>query len=179
MAGWGWKSRCTNTSSDVLSWSTASLATHLWEPQWEFQKSQREAEFRRITHCLMMDNKLAVAGMVGGIVGGLVGAVAVTLATRGNILYRSPSCLSFISCSSSFKTGATFYTDHSIYIACPPSFSKILIRTTGHLGHQRQLFIQITFSFIIYFLLVDCHSKQGGGRASVGCTRETHEAAES
>ena len=127
----------------------------------------------------MMDNKLAVAGMVGGIVGGLVGAVAVTLATRGNILYRLPSRLSFISCSPSFKTGAIFYTDNSIYIACPPSFWKILIRTTGHLGYQRQLYIQITFLFIICFLLVDSHLKQGGGRASIGCTRETHEAAES
>ena len=32
-----------------------------------------------------MDNKMAMAGMVGGLVGGLVGAVAVTLATRGRL----------------------------------------------------------------------------------------------
>ena len=39
---WIWKSRCTNTSSDVLSRSTA-LATHLWEPPWDFQKSRGES----------------------------------------------------------------------------------------------------------------------------------------
>ena len=32
-----------------------------------------------------MDNKMAMAGVVGGLVGGLVGAVAVTLATRGRL----------------------------------------------------------------------------------------------
>ena len=76
----------------VLMYSLDPL--HLWQHTCEnhsesFKRVKgplREAEFRRITHCLMMDNKLAVAGMVGGIVGGLVGAVAVTLATRGNIL---------------------------------------------------------------------------------------------
>ena len=38
-----------------------------------------------------MDSKMAIAGVVGGVVGGLVGAVAVTLATRGNILVLSES----------------------------------------------------------------------------------------
>ena len=32
-----------------------------------------------------MDNKMAMAGVVGGLVGGLVGAVAVTMATRGRL----------------------------------------------------------------------------------------------
>merc|ERR1712088_1061917 len=45
--------------------------------------SQKQRELISLDFRLTMDNKMAMAGVVGGIVGGLVGAVAVTLATRG------------------------------------------------------------------------------------------------
>ena len=62
---------------------SAALPTHLWTG--DFQRHQRALILLDKHFRFTMDNKMAMAGMVGGLVGGLVGAVAVTMATRGRL----------------------------------------------------------------------------------------------
>ena len=76
------KSRCRKTSSvDVLSTKIHNTPVN----RRIFKRHQRALILLDKHFRFTMDNKMAMAGMVGGLVGGLVGAVAVTLAARGRL----------------------------------------------------------------------------------------------
>ena len=76
------KSRCRKTSFvDVLSTNIHNTPVNR-----RFSKDIKGHWYTLDKHFrFTMDNKMAMAGMVGGLVGGLVGAVAVTMATRGRL----------------------------------------------------------------------------------------------
>ena len=203
---WIWKSRCTNTSSDVLSRSSA-LVTHLWEPLWDFQKSRGESFY-----CESLKEIATAWGWTANWQWQelLVGLLEVLLG-----LLLSP-----------WLPEATYLPDHT-FINPPSKDSQLL-------GPSWQHFIQITFlifllpdlhiliqpqtifngwglspspwppeatvhpdhlwhSLILIFLVPwSIHpdnfisvppfiavKNQEGGQASVGCTREIREAVES